>query len=82
MITVYGKPGCQSCRATRRVLAKQNTPFQYIDLAEHPEHMKHIRGLGYTALPVVTVTSPDGDLIDHWAEFRVERIKNIKGMEA
>lgn len=82
MITVYGRPGCHSCRATRRILARQGTPFQYIDLAENPEHMPVIRELGYASLPVVTITNDAGEIVEHWSDFRADRIKLLAVVEA
>ena len=74
MITLYTKPGCQPCKATKRRLDKNHTEYVVADItADDGRHLDYIKALGHASAPVVTVQ--DGDnLVDHWSGYRPTRI--------
>lgn len=69
-ITVYTKPSCPQCDATKRCLTKHGIPFHVVDLTVDAEALAFVQSLGYTAAPVVVTSSGD-----HWAGFRPDRLK-------
>jgi len=70
-ITVYSKPMCVQCDATKRALDKAALPYDTVDIAEDPEALARVKALGYVQAPVVVT---DGD---HWSGFRPDKIKEI-----
>lgn len=53
MITVYSKPACPQCDATKRHLTTKGVPHQVIDVSQDASAMATVRGLGYSTVPVV-----------------------------
>jgi len=53
MITVYGQPGCQPCRLAMRQLAKEEVPYHYVDLTEHPEKLQQFKAAGVQSTPII-----------------------------
>jgi len=72
-ITVYSKPHCVQCDATKRALNKAGLAFDVIDITEDAEALSTVKSLGYVQAPVV-VTSED-----HWSGFRPEKVKALVG---
>lgn len=70
-ITVYTKPSCVQCNATKRALAKAGLEYQEVDLTEDAEALEAVKALGYQSAPVVFA---DGD---HWSGFRPDKIKSL-----
>lgn len=70
-ITVYTKPSCVQCTATKRALAKAGLSYSEVDLTQDAEALEAVKALGYQSAPVVFA---DGD---HWAGFRPDKIKAI-----
>lgn len=70
-ITVYTKPSCVQCTATKRALTKSGLAFNEVDLTEDAEALETVKALGYQQAPVVFA---DGD---HWAGFRPDKIKAL-----
>ena len=70
-ITVYTKPQCVQCRATKRALAKQGLEYTEVDLTLDEEALNTVKALGYQQAPVVFA---DGD---HWGGFRPDKIKAL-----
>lgn len=75
-ITVYTQPSCMQCNATYRALKNQGLNYQSVDLSQDPDALAFVRGLGYTAAPIVVA----GD--EHWSGFRPDRIKGLGAMAA
>lgn len=71
MITVYTRPGCGPCLATKRALDKAGLGYAVVDISQDDGARDYVRALGYQQAPVVVA----GD--DHWSGFRLERIKSI-----
>lgn len=70
-ITVYSKPQCVQCDATKRALKKQGLDFEVIDMSLDLEALEFVKGLGYVQAPVVMA----GD--QHWSGYRPDLIKQI-----
>jgi glutaredoxin-like protein NrdH len=70
-ITVYGKPRCYRCDATKRELDKHGLEFSYVDVLQDDTSLAVVRHLGYSEMPVVLV----GDM--HWGGFRADKIEQL-----
>lgn len=70
-VTVYSKPLCVQCDATRRALTKAGIAYAVVDVTEDAEALAKIKALGCVQAPVV-ITSED-----HWSGFRPDRIKAL-----
>ncbi|AWE41466.1 MULTISPECIES: glutaredoxin-like protein NrdH [unclassified Actinobaculum] len=70
-ITVYTKPSCVQCNATKRALAKAGLAYDEVDLTQDAAALDTVKALGYQQAPVVFA---DGD---HWAGFRPDKIKAL-----
>lgn len=75
-ITVYTKPACPQCVATKKQLEKLGVEFETIDMSTDDEARAAVQALGYMAAPVVVV----GD--DHWTGFRPDRLKAAAALVA
>lgn len=70
-VTVYSKPLCVQCDATKRALNKTGIPYSVVDITEDAEALARVKSLGYVQAPVVTVGA------DHWSGFRPDKIKTL-----
>lgn len=70
-ITVYSKPLCVQCDATKRAFSKAGIAFDVVDVTEDAEAHARVTSLGYFQAPVVIA----GD--DHWSGYRPDKIKAI-----
>lgn len=72
-VTVYSKPRCVQCEATKRALTKAGINYDEVDLTTNPDLIAWITDeLGYAQAPVVVV---DDD--NHWCGFRPDKIAGI-----
>lgn len=65
--TVYTKPSCPQCTATKRELNRRGVTYTEVDLTKDEAALKYVKGLGHQAAPVIvvdTATSPA-----HWYGF-------------
>ena len=76
-ITVYSTPDCVACRQTKRLLARQGTPYVEAHISEAPYSIPELNELGYQTAPFVQVLDSTGGLVDEWAGFKPDRIKAI-----
>jgi len=70
-ITVYSKPACVQCDATKRALDAAGVEFKVVDVTEDADAMALVTSLGYRQAPVVVAGS------DHWSGFRPDKIKSL-----
>lgn len=70
MLTVYTKPNCVQCTATKRKLEALGIPYKAVNLTTNPKGMELVKSLGYQTAPVVV--ADDGK---HWGGFQPELIK-------
>ncbi len=73
-ITVYSKPMCVQCDATKRAFTKAGVAFDVVDITEDADALARVKALGYVQAPVVIA----GD--DHWSGFRPDKVKAIAAM--
>ena len=73
-ITVYTKPRCPQCDATKRHLTKKGVEFELVDLTQDSEARDYVTSLGYLSAPIVIA---DGD---HWAGFRPDRLDAVAAL--
>ena len=70
-ITVYSKPMCVQCDATKRALKRQGIAFTEVDLTEDAAALAMVKDLGYQQAPVVMAGE------QHWAGFRPDKIRTL-----
>ncbi|MBF6538153.1 glutaredoxin family protein [Nocardia farcinica] len=69
LITVYTRPNCQPCKATKKKLDQLGAVYTLVDVTEDAEARDAIRALGYKQAPVVVA----GD--QHWSGFSPDNLK-------
>lgn len=72
-ITVFTKPQCQQCEATKRRLNDRGIAFETVDLSENPETLTQLIHAGYRQAPVVI--TPDAA----WSGYRPDLIDALAG---
>ena len=70
-ITVYSKPNCVQCSATRRALDKAGLVYETVDISLDAEALEQVTSLGYAQAPVVVAGE------EHWSGFRPDKIKTL-----
>lgn len=77
-ITEYSKALCVQCAATdRRLDAHGITPDEVIDLSQDAEALAFVKRLGHLGAPVLVVRDDDGNVAEHWAGFRPDKIDEL-----
>lgn len=71
MVKIYTLPSCVQCDSTKRLLTKNEIPYEEVDLSKNPEALAKVREMGYTAAPVVVAGE------DHWSGFRPDKLSNL-----
>lgn len=74
-VTLYSKPRCSQCEATKTWLQNNHVAYQQLPAEAYVDHLK---ALGHRTAPVVTLSGPGGVIEDHWAGFRIDRLKTLK----
>ena len=75
-ITVYSKPSCVQCDATKRSLNKTGIPYDVVDITQDADALAQVKSMGYVQAPVVVT---DGD---HWSGFRPDKLKALTALAA
>ncbi|WEV75308.1 glutaredoxin-like protein NrdH [Bifidobacterium sp. ESL0800] len=70
-VTVFTKPRCPQCEATKRQLKRQGIAFETVDLTENPSTLEQITQAGFRQAPVVI--TPDAS----WSGYRPDLIKQL-----
>lgn len=70
-ITVYSKPMCVQCDATKRAFDKQGVSYEIIDMSVDAEALEYVKSLGYVQAPVVMAGE------QHWSGYRPDLIKKV-----
>ena len=68
VITVYSKPRCVQCDATKRWLDARNVDHEVVDVSQDAAALERIKELGYLQAPVVV--TPDS----HWSGFNPDKL--------
>ena len=70
-ITVYTKPACVQCTATKKAMDRAGLEYELVDITMDSEARDYVMALGYLQAPVVVVED------EHWSGFRPDRIKSL-----
>lgn len=73
-ITVYSKPNCQPCKATKRWLDKRDIPYTEVDITTSPKDLEAIQSLGFQEAPVVIVSTGDPEADIMWSGLHVDNL--------
>jgi glutaredoxin-like protein NrdH len=68
MTTVYTKPNCVQCDATKRMMDKLGVSYNTVDIVENPAELDRLIEMGYRAAPVVVTDN------DSWSGFHPDKI--------
>lgn len=72
-VTVYTKPNCVQCNATKRSLDKIGIEYDTVDITEDDAALQRLIDLGFQAAPVVVV---DGGS-ESWAGYQPDKISAL-----
>jgi glutaredoxin-like protein NrdH len=70
-ITVYTKPACVQCDATKRLMDKLKIKYSTVDITEDAAAFDMLISKGFQAAPVVITDD------DSWAGFNPEKISGL-----
>lgn len=70
-ITLYTKPRCVQCDATKKALGRAGLNYVEVDLTQDDQALQKVLDMGFQAAPVVMAGE------DAWSGFRPDKIKNI-----
>lgn len=71
MITVYTKPSCVQCEATKRMMDKLSIDYKTVDITLDKEALDMLVSKGYKSAPVVITNN------DSWAGFVPDKISGL-----
>jgi glutaredoxin-like protein NrdH len=71
MITVYTKPSCVQCDATKRMMDKLNIEYSTVDITVNEEALDLIVSKGFRAAPVVITDN------ESWSGFNPDKISGL-----
>ena len=75
-VTIYSKPNCPQCEATKRKFTKEGVAFREVDVSEDRRAFMRVRDeWGYQRVPVIEVRGEGFDV--RWDGFRPERMKAV-----
>lgn len=70
-VTVYTKPRCPQCEATKRQLTRQGVEFDTVDITSDPAILAEIQAAGFRQAPVVMTADTS------WSGYRPDLIRAI-----
>jgi glutaredoxin-like protein NrdH len=70
-VTLYTKPGCGPCIATKHALDAAGIHYQTIDLDTNLAAVEHIKRLGYLQAPIIITPT------DHWSGYRPDKLSEL-----
>lgn len=70
MLTIYTKPNCTQCIATKQFLDNRKVEYEMIDVTKDDEALNVVSNLGYKQVPVIIYKT------DHWSGFRPDKLIN------
>ena len=71
MVTVYTKPACVQCDATKRQLDNLGIDYDTVDITQDQAALEKILAMGFASAPVVITDN------DAWAGFNLDKIKGL-----
>ncbi|WP_455475815.1 glutaredoxin-like protein NrdH [Bartonella sp. B17] len=72
-ITIYSKPSCVQCDATRRAFDAKGVEYHVVDISCDEQAYNFVQSLGYRQVPVVVCGE------NHWSGFRPDMISGLCG---
>jgi glutaredoxin-like protein NrdH len=69
MVTVYTKPACVQCNATKRALDKAGVDYTTVDISQDEQAREAVMAMGHMQAPVVVTDDAN------WSGFRPDRLK-------
>lgn len=79
-IIFYGTGWCPDCHRAKRILARYNVDFQYIDIDQDLQAREFVEKTNNGNRSVPTIVFPEGDiLVEPGDEDLTERIKLLLG---
>jgi glutaredoxin-like protein NrdH len=70
-VTVYTKPACVQCTATKRKLDELGVEYETIDLLTTEGALEEVKALGFQQAPIVITDS------DSWSGYQPERLSTL-----
>lgn len=70
-ITVYAKPHCPQCNATKRQLDRMGADYSVVDLTQSPDDLSRFVSQGFQQAPIVVA----GD--DTWSGYRPDLLSKV-----
>ena len=71
MVTVYTKPACVQCDATKRMMDKLKIEYSVVDITVDTEAFDMIISKGFQSAPVVIADN------DSWSGFNPDKISRL-----
>jgi glutaredoxin-like protein NrdH len=71
MVTVYTKPSCVQCEATKRMMDKLKIEYSTVDITVDTEAFNMIISKGFKSAPVVIAGN------DSWSGFNPDKISGL-----
>ena len=76
MITLYTKPACVQCTATKRALDKAGLEYNTVDISLDDDARDYVMAMGHLQAPVVVAGE------DNWSGYRPDRIRALTAAAA
>lgn len=76
MITLYTKPACVQCTATKRALDKAGLEYTTVDISLDDDARDFVMAMGHLQAPVVVAGE------ENWSGFRPDRINALAAAAA
>lgn len=70
-VTLYSKPGCPPCNATKRAFEKNGVKYDEIDITADAVALEKVRSLGYQKAPIVITDN------DAWSGFKPAKLNEL-----
>ena len=70
-VTVFTKPHCVQCEATKRQLRKLGIDFTQVDVTSDPEALRTVQEAGFKQAPVIMTDNAS------WSGYRPDMIKQL-----
>nr|DAF26727.1 MAG TPA: glutaredoxin-like protein [Caudoviricetes sp.] len=67
--TVYTKPNCVQCTATKRWLDRRQVPYEETAVDESPAILKEAQRAGISQAPIVRLSDQDEVTLTMWGGF-------------
>lgn len=78
--TLYTKPSCVQCDATKRDLEKKGVEYTAVDMTKDPAALDYVKSLGHMQAPVLVMDTPTQPV--HWSGYRPDLINIHYGQAA